>query len=112
MLAMLNLMFQRQPRVNAERRQCELELTRAARRSTSNYIKTRMAQAELCSDREEVLDLARGAMPNHGLVCEFGVFQGRTISYLARRIPSRIVFGFDSFEGLPENWRGRFIQGA
>jgi hypothetical protein len=51
-------------------------------------------------------------MPDHGLVCEFGVFQGRTISYLARRIPSRIVFGFDSFEGLPENWRGRFTQGV
>jgi Macrocin-O-methyltransferase (TylF) len=93
-------------------RKRELELARAARRSTCNYIRTRMRQAELCSDREEVLDLAMSSMPCHGLVCEFGVFEGQTISYIAQRIQDRTVFGFDSFEGLPEDWRGSFKRGV
>jgi Macrocin-O-methyltransferase (TylF) len=112
MLTMLNAMLRRQPRADREQGQRELELTRAARRSTSDYIKARMNQAELCADREEVLDLAMGTMPRHGLVCEFGVFEGQTISYIAQRIPGRTVFGFDSFEGLPEDWRGPFARGV
>jgi Macrocin-O-methyltransferase (TylF) len=37
------------------------------------------------------------------LVCEFGVFQGSTVNHLAT-MTSKMIFGFDSFEGLPEAW--------
>lgn len=90
----------------------ERELERAARRSTAQYIMTRMKQAVVCSDREEVLDIAIGLMPEEGLICEFGVFEGQTITYIAQQIPDRVVFGFDSFEGLPEDWRGPFARGV
>lgn len=90
----------------------ERELERAARRSTAQYIMTRMKQAAVCSDREEVLDIAIGLMPKEGLICEFGVFEGQTITYIAQQIPDRAVFGFDSFEGLPEDWRGPFARGV
>jgi hypothetical protein len=59
-----------------------------------------------------VLDVAIASMPSAGLVCEFGVFEGDTISYIANRVPGRTVFGFDSFEGLPEDWRGPFKAGV
>jgi hypothetical protein len=45
-------------------------------------------------------------------VCEFGVFEGASINHIAARIPHRTVFGFDSFEGLPERWREAFGPGA
>ncbi len=41
---------------------------------------------------------------SNGLVLEFGVFNGRSINRLARKFNKDIVFGFDSFEGLPTHW--------
>ena len=48
-----------------------------------------------------------------GLVLEFGVYTGRSINLIAERIPlGEIVFGFDSFAGLPQDWRPGFGKGA
>jgi hypothetical protein len=41
-----------------------------------------------------------------GLFLEFGVFQGGTINFLSSLIPNKKFYGFDSFEGLPEDWVG------
>ena len=48
--------------------------------------------------------LAR-AKKDEGLFCEFGVFTGGTINHIAGSTKS-VVYGFDSFEGLPEGWYG------
>lgn len=42
---------------------------------------------------------------------EFGVFTGRTINYISQ-FTTDPVYGFDSFEGLPEKWRDGFEKGA
>ena len=42
---------------------------------------------------------------------EFGVASGRTINYISK-FTSETVYGFDSFEGLPETWRPGFEKGA
>lgn len=42
---------------------------------------------------------------------EFGVASGNTINYISQFTNDR-VFGFDSFEGLPEKWRDGFDKGA
>ena len=68
--------------------------------------------AASCSTRFEVLDLALHHIPNQGLVCEFGVFEAESINYIAEQLPRRYIFGFDSFEGLPEFWRPTFEPGA
>jgi len=39
-----------------------------------------------------------------GNVLEFGVFSGTTINMISKALPSDTIHGFDSFEGLPENW--------
>ncbi|WP_454287073.1 class I SAM-dependent methyltransferase [Rhizobium arsenicireducens] len=44
---------------------------------------------------------------------EFGVFSGRSINLIANSIGiGTKVYGFDSFEGLPEDWRGNFKKGT
>ncbi len=46
-----------------------------------------------------------------GLVCEFGVAAGKSVNFIARLLPSVTVYGFDSFEGLPEDWRDGLPKG-
>jgi hypothetical protein len=41
-----------------------------------------------------------------GMVAEFGVYKGRTLTAIAERFPAQTVHGFDSFAGLPEAWGG------
>lgn len=45
-----------------------------------------------------------------GLVCEFGVWRGTTINFIAS-LTEQPIYGFDSFEGLPEFWRDGFNRG-
>lgn len=45
----------------------------------------------------------------HGLVMEFGVAEGHTINQIADFLPDRTIWGFDSFEGNPEEWNGNPI---
>ncbi len=42
---------------------------------------------------------------------EFGVATGNTINYISKFTNDK-VYGFDSFEGLPEKWRDGFEKGA
>lgn len=54
------------------------------------------------------------SLSNDSLLMEFGVFQGHTINYIAGKVNNK-VYGFDSFEGLPEKWDRRdmlFDKGA
>ena len=46
-----------------------------------------------------------------GWVLEFGVAGGDTLREIAGLNKARIVYGFDSFEGLPEEWRPGFPKG-
>jgi predicted O-methyltransferase YrrM len=41
--------------------------------------------------------------PKDGLVLEFGVFSGVTVNRIST-VTNKTVYGFDSFEGLPEDW--------
>lgn len=44
----------------------------------------------------------------NGLCLEFGVFQGESINYFSEKVKDRTWYGFDSFEGLQENWYGGY----
>lgn len=48
---------------------------------------------------------------NNGWVLEFGVATGRTLNHIARLLPNKRVYGFDGFDGLPENWTSRMPRG-
>jgi hypothetical protein len=80
--------------------------------ATSKHLMKCMEGAQSCSSRYEVIDWALRSISNQGLICEFGVFEGESINYIAKKLPNRSIFGFDSFEGLPEDWRTNFEHGA
>jgi predicted O-methyltransferase YrrM len=64
----------------------------------------------------ELLKAAAEQVTAEGIVAEFGVHSGRTVNYIAELLPDQKVFGFDSFEGLPEDWetvkKGTFAVSA
>jgi hypothetical protein len=39
-----------------------------------------------------------------GHILEFGVYRGKTINHISAHWPDQSVWGFDSFQGLPEPW--------
>ena len=51
-----------------------------------------------------LLKSAVDAVQVSGLNCEFGVHEAFTINRIAQFVGDETVFGFDSFEGLPETW--------
>lgn len=57
-------------------------------------------------------DIFEASMKNlpDGMVLEFGVASGSTINRIAN-LTDRPVYGFDSWEGLPEDWRHDHLKG-
>lgn len=41
---------------------------------------------------------------DHGVVMEFGVASGGSIGWFPKHILNTVIYGFDSFLGLPEDW--------
>ena len=79
--------------------------------STAKFIIENMPSAPVFPNTQEHLKHALSVANLDGLVLEFGVFQARTINMIAQMY-SGPIYGFDSFEGLPENWRTGYAQGA
>ena len=52
---------------------------------------------------KELRSVAVKMAPSDGLVLEFGVYKGGSIRQFAQ-LTSRMIYGFDSFEGIPEPW--------
>lgn len=75
------------------------------------YMHGRMARARLFSSARDTLRFAVSQAPATGHVVELGVFHGVSLRWLSECRPGN-VHGFDSFVGLPSDWRrvpeGRF----
>lgn len=84
-------------------------LKERAHRETLDFIGERMPEAIAFDTPRELMDHALGLARIDGLYCEFGVNEGGTIRYIARKKPNVTIHGFDSFEGLPEDWSGNMM---
>jgi hypothetical protein len=76
-----------------------------AREQSADYVEQHMADAILFDERDDLLTYCLAQSPAEGLLLEFGVEKGGSIRALAAGT-SRDIHGFDSFEGLPEDWSG------
>ncbi|WP_235686605.1 class I SAM-dependent methyltransferase [Tomitella gaofuii] len=79
-------------------------------RSSSVQLIASMSRARRFRTPLGVLNHALSCAPATGLVAEFGVYSGATLRRIAARRPG--AHGFDSFEGLPEDWRGPYRRGT
>ena len=66
--------------------------------------RTLMQDAQECFSAQEVMDYAIDSLLVDGFYLEMGVFKASSINYIAGKLPHKIIHGFDSFKGLPENW--------
>lgn len=94
-------------------RPMEIVWERAAEQS-AQFICDNQSDAVLFDRKEALWDMALAEMPNAGAIMECGVFQGASINHIAdwmsRHGDARAVHGFDSFEGLEENWTGENLR--
>jgi hypothetical protein len=84
----------------------DIELMRQLRATheSAEFVDHSMKMGKSYRDKFALLKAALEKVEFAGLYCEFGVYSGGTINFIASLTPSE-VHGFDSFEGLPENWR-------
>lgn len=78
--------------------------------STQYYLKY-MQNAELFNAPKPLYKHALSLRSIEGMTLEFGVSGGRTITQIAAETQGK-VFGFDGFQGLPENWKFGRGKGA
>lgn len=85
--------------------------TRLAKWDSARFVRRQMPSIPSVRGREELLDwclsTVTGADPD-GLFLEFGVGKGNSLRRLAQ---CRRTYGFDCFDGLPQEWRRGFPVG-
>ena len=100
--------------INLPIRERQLRRIEALHNLKTRFSKVR--QTPLAADR---FGLWRSAIAEIGpsaphLVLDFGVYQGRSTRFWADGFthPDTRIHGFDSFEGLPEDWAGKMVKGT
>jgi len=78
---------------------------------SAQYYQEHMITAPIFDSDLDLLSAAVRLSCPDGLFLEFGVATGRTIRQIAS-LRSAPIYGFDSFEGLPEHWRSGFDKGS
>lgn len=89
------------------------ELEYRATRESADYVQENMRDALIFLTHDELLEYSFSRMRKGGCILEFGVYKGNTINKFAKLVKrskheTKLV-GFDSFEGLPNDWAGYII---
>jgi hypothetical protein len=76
-----------------------------------NHFKIFFKNAVFLSDKNSVLEYAikkslQLNLEQSGTYLEFGVWTGDSINFLSKFLQKDSIYGFDSFEGLREDWKG------
>ncbi len=87
-----------------------IQLRMRALNATCGYIERNLVNVPLFIDKQQVIDFALSKVQISGIYCEFGVYKGKSVNYIARKV-SQKVHAFDSFEGLPETWSASHKKG-
>jgi predicted O-methyltransferase YrrM len=95
-----------------ERRDLLFAAERDAAADSARFVQEQMPTAPSFPDPHATLHHALSLMDTDGMVLEFGVYTGTTLKIIAAAADGREVYGFDSFTGLPEDWRTGFSAGA
>lgn len=94
-----------------DRRDMFAAAEREAVASSAAFVQQEMRTARHFGHPHATLEHALTLAPSGGMALEFGVFTGTTLKIIAAARDGE-VYGFDSFQGLPETWRAGFDSGA
>lgn len=83
-------------------------LKKEAHIDTIDFIKNNIGLDSIIlhENRDGNLLYSLSKVQTDGLFLEFGVYQGHTINLIANYFYNKNIYGFDSFDGLPEDWFG------
>lgn len=85
---------------------------REAAASSERFVQDVMPTARAFDDPLTTLEYGLSLASLDGMALEFGVWSGRTLKVIAGAREHHQVFGFDSFAGLPEDWRVNIPAGT
>lgn len=79
-----------------------------AAETSADYVEQYINSVLLFRKKEDIWRYVASILDEHssGLGVEFGVYKGTSINFFAQQLPNWEFVGFDSFEGLPDNWNG------
>ncbi len=82
--------------------------------TSSDFESEHLRNARIFKSRRDLFAacLEESARVAGGMNMEFGVYKGDSLNTLAKLAPDKIFWGFDSFEGLPEQWTIESKKGA
>jgi len=101
------------PPAAPETKNITTECREIVRQEAAQFVLAHMTKTPTFKDKFALLAHSVKSVPSElkGLYCEFGVYKGETVNFIAEQTPNE-VHGFDSFEGLPEVWREGFEKGT
>jgi predicted O-methyltransferase YrrM len=85
-----------------------VDLQLDAKQQTVDYVKEHMPDAPYFEKHPQLVEFVVREASLPGLYLEFGVGRGKSIRWIGAHA-RRTVYGFDSFEGIPEYWNGNPI---
>ena len=85
-----------------------VDLQLDAKKETIDYVKANMPDAPYFEKHPQLVKFVVNEASLPGLYLEFGVGRGKSIRWIGADA-GRTVYGFDSFDGIPEYWNGNPI---
>ena len=73
---------------------------------SADYVERHLKKAMFFPMHKKLWDFTLAKVCVEGIFAEFGVFEGVSINHFSAKLPKVQFFGFDSFEGLKEDWQG------
>ncbi len=79
-------------------------------KNSSKYAEKHMQDAMMFFKQDDLrnycITILQEELVSDRLYLEFGVFKGKSINLFSSKMPQITFHGFDSFEGLQEDWKG------
>ncbi len=105
---LLFLMEQKYPHKNIDVQPAlnlQMQMAELAANASAEYIMQNLQNCPSYKNRFDVLEKSLSEVTiKDGLFIECGVYKGKSINFIASKISDKTIYGFDSFEGLPEDW--------
>jgi hypothetical protein len=83
-------------------------LMKRAVSDSADYVEKNMDNPLIFFDnlKSKMYSYALNQMVIDGYIAEFGVYKAEVTNAIAKVLPEKTIYGFDSFYGLPEDWSG------